>query len=355
MAPSLGTSIVSESNPRLEPGHANDEQAMAANLDLNLGTQGDTTGIALTTAAAWRKYSEDRSLDRTDLRADLTLNQNVSERVSWRASASATRDTTLTSELGTSGSARVGYRHESIGAQLQPQWRASERWTATLQLRTQREFYPSAGSGLTDFKYHSAGLVTSWARTPQDSIGIVVRTGRMSVAGAPTDIKDSSASLQYTLVFRERWNLSLAGGPAWTRGSGSTRHSENFNLELIRDAEYGAVSIAVDRALAPNGNGSLTRRDSLSLQLRRNLAAHLSGSLSARYLRSRNVVDALASGFEEVRYRRVDAGLSWSLAQQWSTVLSAGYSDQRQGADGNRASGADLALGIRWSGTSHVL
>jgi hypothetical protein len=351
---SVNTAVVNESNPRLELASVNDQQAIAANLGVHLERQTERVSVALDSSAARRQYREDRSLDRTDLRADLSLQYAATERLTWSASASATRDTTLTSELGISGETQAGYRHESLGAQLQPQWRLSERWTTSMQLQMQRNYYPSADSGLTDYQYQSAGLVASWRRTRHDSLGIVVRTGQSTVAGAPADIKDASASLQYTLAFAERWNLRLAGGPAWTRRTGSKQHSENFNLELTRGAQYGAVSLSVDRSLAPNGRGSLTRRDSLSLQMSRDMSAQLTGSLSARYLRSSNIVGALASSFEDVRYRRAEAGLNWMLSPQWSTVLNAGYSDQRQGASGTGASGVDLALGVRWSGVNHV-
>jgi hypothetical protein len=354
IAPSIDTSVVNESNPRLELEPASDQQAIAANAAVHLQRQSETLGVALDTSAARRQYSQDRSLDRTDLRLGLSLQHAASERLSWSAMASVTRDTTLTSELGTSGETRVGYRHESLGAQLQPQWQVSERWTATMQLQEQRDYYPSDDSGLTDYRYHSAGLVGSWRRTALDSIGIVVRAGQLQVAGAATDIKDASASLQYRRTINERWNLVLAGGPAWTHGAGSTQRGENFNFELTRGAQYGAVSIFVDRAIAPTGRGYLTRRDSMSLQLRRNFSPHLWGTLGARYLRSRNVIGALDFNFDAVRYRRVDAGLSWAFSPSWSTELHAGYADQLRSVSGAPASGVDLGLGIRWNGKNHV-
>jgi hypothetical protein len=345
---------VNESNPRLELEPAGDQQAMAANLGLRMGIQSETTDIALSSSAAWRQYSEDRSLDRTDLRMDMSMQQASSERVSWLALASATRDTTLTSELGTSGETRVGYRHESLGAQLRPQWRISERWTATMQLQTQHEFYPSAESGLSDYQYHSVGLVSSWRRSPRDTLGIVIRGGQLQVSGALVDATDSSALLEYSLTFDERWNLRLAGGPAWARGTGPTQQGESFSFDLTRGAQYAAVSLSADRSIAPTGRGYLTRRDSLSLQLSRNLATHLSGNLSARYIRSRNVAGALEFTTDDVRYRRVDAGLNWMLSPQWATEMHAGYSDQQRSANGLRSSGVDLGLGIRWNGKNHV-
>ncbi len=354
VAPSIGTSVVNETNPRLAIDSASDQQAFAADLGVRLDRMSETTSITLNSSAARRQYREDRSLDRSDLAVDLSLQQAATERVSWSASASATRDSTLTSELGTSGETQIGYRHESLGAQLRPQWQVSERWSATAMMQVESDFYPSAGSGLFDYRYFSAGLASSWRRSPQDSIGFVVRTGQLQVAQARDDIRDVGASLEYTRTIDERWNLRLGGGPAWMRGSGSTQRGESFSLGLTRAAQYGAVSLAVDRDLAPTGRGYLTRRDSMSLQLSRDLAPHMSGTLGARYLRSRNVVGALGFTFDDVRYRRVDAGLNWSPLQQWSMELRAGYSAQQQSASGAHASGVDLALGLRWNGKNHV-
>jgi hypothetical protein len=248
----------------------------------------------------------------------------------------------------------VGDRHESLGAQLQPQWQLSERWSAAMTTQWQRDFYPSSGGGLIDYLYRSAGLVSIWRRSAQDSIGIVVHAGQLQTDLSPVHIEDASASLQYTFTIDERWNLNLTAGPAWTRRTGSTQRGESFSFGLSRRAQYGAVSLSVDRGIAPTGRGYLTRRDSMSLQLQRDLAPRISGTLSARYLRSRNVVGALDFTFDDVRYRRVDAGLSWSFSPWWSTELRAGYSDQERSAGGVRTSGVDLGLGIRWNGKKHV-
>jgi hypothetical protein len=355
IAPSVGTTVVSESNPRFMLEPVSDQQAITADLGMRMQVQSETTSVVLNTLAARRQYDKDRSLDRTDLRLDLSLQHAASERLSWSAAGSVTRDTTLTSELGTSGATRVGYRHESLNAQLQPQWQLGERWSAATILQWQRDYYPTPSSGLVDYQYRSAGLVSSWRNTSRDSIAFTVRSGQLNVAEAPAAIKDASASLEYKLSIDEQWNLSLAGGPTWSRGSGATLRGENFSFGLTRSAERGSFTLAADRGLAPTGRGFLTRRDSLSLQLRKDFAPQLSGTLGARYLRSRNVVGALGFDFDDVRYRRVDGGLGWTFSQQWITELRAGYADQQQRAiSGALASGFDIGLGIRWNGKNHV-
>ncbi len=354
IAPSFSTSVVGESNPRFLLATANDQQAIAADLGLNLERQTETTNLMLNSSAARRQYQEDRSLNRSDLRMNMSLQHAVTERFSWAAVASATRDTTLTSELGTSGETRVGDRHESAGAQLQPSWQLSERWSTTMLMQWQSDFYPSSNSALVDYRYLSAGLTNTWRRSEQDSIGVVLRASQLQVANSPANIHDASALLQYKRSISERWSLTLAAGPAWTRGARATESGENFSLDIARTALYGAVSLSVDRSIAPTGRGYLTRRDSLALQLRREFTEHLTGTMGARYLRSRNIAGALGFAFDDVRYSRAEAGLNWSASPQWSTDLRAGYSAQKQSFNGVLASGVDVALGIRWNGKNHV-
>lgn len=354
LTPFISTSVINESNPRFALDSPSDEQAIAADLGLSLERQSETSSLKFNSAAARRQYQEDRSLDRSDLRMSMSLQHAVSERISLAAAASATRDTTLTSELGTSGETRVGDRHESVGAQLQPGWQLTERWSATMLMQWQGDFYPESTSGLVDYRYFAAGLTNTWRRSLQDSIGIVLRVSQLQVANAPASIHDASALLQYKRTINERWNLTLAGGPAWTRGARSTESGENFSLDLTRNAQYGAISLSAERSLAPTGRGYLTRRDSMSLQLRKNFTEQITGTLGARYLRSRNVVGALGFTFDDVRYGRAEAGLNWSVSPQWSADLRTGISAQEQGFNGARASGVDVAFGIRWNGTNHV-
>jgi hypothetical protein len=92
----------------------------------------------------------------------------------------------------------------------------------------------------------------------------------------------------------------------------------------------------------------------MSLLLRKDFTEHVTGTLGARYLRSRNVVGALGFTFDDVRYGRADAGLTWSVSPQWSADLRAGISAQEQGFKGARAAGVDVAFGIRWNGINHV-
>jgi hypothetical protein len=354
VAPSVGATIVNESNPSLVAESSEDQRAFATDLNLSLERQTETVSIAFTSSVARRQYREDESLNRSDLNATASLQHAATERFLWSASSTAARDTTLTSELGTSGETRVGYRHESLGAQLQAQWRPTELWSTTMSMQWQGDYYPSEGSGLVDYGYLAASFVNTWRRSSQDSLGIVLHAGRLGISRAPTDIKDTSAALQYTRTIDERWSLIAVAGPAWASGSGGTQRGETYKFDLSRAAQYWAVSLALDRAIAPTGRGYLTSRDSMSLQLRRDLSAQLSGSLAARYLRSRNIVGAQDFVFDDVRYRRIEAGLSWSFAPQWSTNLHAGYADQEQSASGVRVSGVDLGVGIRWSGKNHV-
>jgi hypothetical protein len=353
-APHAGATVVSESNPRMATEAAEDQQAVAVDLDVNIEAKSERSSFALSSSAAHRRYGNDASLNRSDLRVNTSLQHAASERISWSTGASVTRDTTLTSELGTTGETRVGHRHESVGMQLLPTWQVSERWSTTLMMQLQSDFYPSAEIGLVDYTYLSTGLTNTWRRSAQDSMAIVVRAGRLRADQSPVDITDANAQLQYTRTINERWNLTLAVGPAWTRGTGSTQRGESYNFELTRGEQYGAVSLLADRGLAPTGRGYMSRRDSLSLQLRRELSPHMTGTLSARYLHSRNVVGAQDITFDDVSYRRAEAGLNWSFSPQWSTNFHAGYAEQRQRQISTRASGVDLGLGIRWSGKNHV-
>lgn len=329
-----------ESNPRLLPDRKQSAQAGAADLALDLGRSTELLDLDLNAHASVHRYSKDVSLDRDDQQLDLTLSRR-GERYALRGDVSFTRDTTLTSELGTTGITEYNQRHRARGLSFEPTWQLSERVTAGLVAGWQDSLYARAAqSGLVNYNYRYAGLNSEYALGEQSSLSLAVSTGRLD-----TDLYDSTnvdASLQLQHVWSPRWTGALSAGPSWVRtASGAHQQGSVFAASLSRrQAERLNFDASLSRSIAPTGSGFLSRRDTAGLRATAALAEHLTAVVNLSLIHSRDYVPLFGFTINDVRYAREEASLSWQFARDWSLGFAAGHS--RQELLGSDLSGHNL-------------
>jgi len=112
-SPAAEINAQSQQNPGLSP--AEDQQHEMSNgggTSLSLGVQRRTerTTFSLQPSVHALRFADDNNLDRDEEHVDLGYGW-LGEKVSWNAAGNATRDTTLTSELGTTGLTQGNLRH----------------------------------------------------------------------------------------------------------------------------------------------------------------------------------------------------------------------------------------------------
>lgn len=353
LEPNAQVSMLGETNPRLMAGGSEDAQAVSAGADLSLRRATELSTLALSASASQRQYRQASALDRLDTNAAL-LFQARRERFDWQARATATRDTTLTSELGLSGLSENKRRHESAGASLSLNWSATERLGASVGTDVQFDMYPGEDASLVDYRYRSAHLGGSYILGPRSALSLTAQRGELAVSGSNYESTDSALTLQYRFQPSERTSLSIAGGPSRVKGLFSTEDGETFNASLSRSGEYFTATLSGGRRIAPTGRGYLTQRDEASLDLSTNLTERLRSSLSGTYIRSKDVLAGFGFSLSEVRYRRISASLGWQFRQRWSLTVGGGYADQASRGPAAPAGGYDLRAGFNWNGSRHV-
>jgi hypothetical protein len=351
--PTARLQVLTETNPRLVKDGAEDVHGLVAGADLSLLRATELASLSLDASATQRRYDQASALDRLDINTALSLKARR-ERFSWQAAATATRDTTLTSELGLSGQTQVRSRHESASGTLAADWSASERFQVNFGASVQFDFYPGQDVALVDYRYRSANLGGSYALGPRSTLALTAQLGEMAVSGNDYKSNDSVLMLQYQFRPSERFSLAIGGGPSRAKGPGSSENGATFSASLSRIGERVRTSLSGGRRIAPTGRGYLSRRDNASLGLSVSLTEYLNGSLDASYIRSKDVLADFGLSLSDVRYRRATAGLGWQLGRSWSLGASAGYSEQLSRGTSAGGHGFDAQVGISWNGNPHV-
>ncbi|HUG71909.1 MAG TPA: hypothetical protein VMK82_00665 [Steroidobacteraceae bacterium] len=354
--PGVQVRALAETNARLVPaGHPGniDAQAIAAAADLTLQRSTELATLELMAGASQRRYEQDAALDRLDADVGAIL-RGSRERWSWQARTNAARDTTLTSEAGTSGLTDSEQRHETAGGSFTLSWSASERLALNLGAAVQFDFYPGQQAALVDYRYRSAQLGGSYQLSPRSTLAVTASHGELAASGTTHESRDSAVLVQYEVRPAERFSLTLSAGPSRVEGAQSREHGASYSAALSRGGERLTTTLSAGRRIAPTGRGYLTRRDDATLRFTLRLRERLSVNAGAAYIRSKDVLAGLGLRLNSARYRSASAGMDWQIAERWSLAFSGGHVDQITNATGQHASGFNAQLGVSWRGGAHV-
>jgi hypothetical protein len=330
-----------ESNPQLSVGEKHGSQAGVADVSLDLQRRTQLLDLSLNTRASAHRYGGDAGLDREDQRLVLTLSHR-GETYSLGGSASYTRDTTLTSELGTTGNTGFNQRHRARGLSLAPSWQLTERLTTSASMGWQDSTYAGGGSnGLSGYSYKFAGFSAGFDVSELATASLQVKAGRLDSALYAFSTDNIGIRLQLDRTWSPRWSTSIAGGPSRVRMEGRESGGSLFSASVTRQSQRLALSLSLGRDNAPNGSGLLSRRDDVSLNANLALREHVSATAGFSMIRSTDLLPEAGFTISDVRYSRVDVSLSWSFARDWSLAVGAGRSEQKMlgGAPGRNMDG----------------
>jgi hypothetical protein len=340
----------------MEVGGGDSQESIGAHAGLSLTRRTEQLELVSSSRINFQRYRQDTGLDRNDQQLDLSLHWR-GEHFSWTGSADAARDTTLTSELGTTGLTQFNGRHASYNFSLGPSWNISERMSMGSNVALQLNRYPGGSPGLSDYRYGTASVNASYQVTERASLSLVGSAGHFTSDNSFASATDnSSVNLQAQYAWAEIWTISGSAGPSWVKADRGREQGLIFSASVARRLELSSLSLSASRSQSPSGFGNLTDTDEVRLSFTRQISEHLSGSLSSGLVRRRDALPAFGLELPEVRYQQFDASLAWQIAQSWQVVFGANNRSQRLATD----SGSALArsyegmLTLSWNGNSHV-
>lgn len=361
MTPSANLLTQAQQNPRLAvDDDSKHDVSSGLGLTAGLGILRRTERTTLSVSPLVRayRYDDNNNLDRDEEALGITYGW-VGETVSWDSNVSAARDTTLTSELGTTGLTQGNLRHESWDVSVGPSWQLTERWRLRANAETYAHRYPDRQSALLDYGYSTAMLSTSYVASEKLVVSLFGTAGRLNSDGNTGNTDDKSANVQLQYSWSLLTSFGAAIGRSWvTSDTGESRKGLLFNLSASHVFEKSSLSFNVSRRQAPSGRALLTEADEASVNAATQITERLSATATASYSKRRNVLRSFNFDLQEVRYTRAQLGLAWVLAPNWKLGFAAGSTTQQVGSDFVQGDltgrGFEVSLGLSWNGDPYV-
>jgi hypothetical protein len=342
-------------NPRLVYGGGSTVEGGTAELSAAISRRTERSDISISPSIRLRRYSGDENLDGTDDVIHITAKQ-LTERATWTFAGTALRDTTLTSELGTTGFTQVNKRRDYADLSLGPSFQITERFQLSLGVYGLSTHYEdNANTGLLDYRYASASITGTRQVNERSQLAIAVNGGRNFVPDAPVnEMKNYSATLQYVYQWNPTWNVTLWGGPSRVTSEFSTDNGKIYGVSLRHQGERFTIDASAERNARPTGSGIIEQVDAATLSDSFRITERLSSGVGLSYTHSRESARAVQFRPPDVKYLHVDANLTWQCMERLNIVLSAGRNTQRSDFQNGTAKGYLVSVGFNWLGMPKV-
>lgn len=341
-------------NPRLVAGGDMSDETGQLTIDGKTTAQTERDSLTLTPRFTLTRYVHDTDLNREE--GSLTVNfKEKLERGQWTFDGIASTDSTLTSELGTTGITYVNLRHNTGLAELGYVYSSSERLSWSLQVGGQIARYEDAKEfGLTNYDYGSVQFGPSWNFSELVLGSVTLEADRLNPETGAKQT-DYSASLQLQRSFSERysWHASLGGarvnyGSTETSASSSST-SAQYEVGATYKGERLQWDLSARRAIVPIGLGLLAPQTVVALVIAANTSEYSTLSLSLNGIRSDAVFVDHFPVYGGATWGQ--AGVEWrhNFTTHWAFTV--GYQQSRARAlDVTEwANGKQAHIGISWN------
>lgn len=352
----VGTSYAD--NPRLRSEGGTSTSGAVGELNASLKRLTERSELTLRPRLLSSRYSDDETLD-SDNQYITGGYRWMGERSEWNMELGFTRDTTLTSELGTTGLVQSNRRHEAGNFTVSPTVMFTERISVGVQMYLADNRYVDAEqTGLVDYGYTALSLFSTIALTDAGSaLTLTAQGGELSTQGFfGSDTRDGSLRLGWSFRPGLLWTVEFSAGPSWIDTEQVSDTGYVFDSEIKRRGERWSLTANAGRSQSPTGRGVLTRRDEIKLSFNRALTERLSTNVGARWVRSEDLLPQQGTAATyQVEYARLDLGASWYLSRDWSLSLQLSGNTQGYELAPERATGYRASLSVIWNGQPQSL
>jgi len=350
LAPHFGLNGEYNTNPYLQTQNPGDRSGGTFDASFPLGAKTETFDFKLGLDAHVWRYSNDVFQNRDDEKLSAMITQ-TGEHNSWGSSAAWTRDTTLSSELGTTGLTQTNTRHNRYEASITPQVQLSERSQTTFGVSGQVNRYQDAAlTGLFDYSYGSVYAGYSRLVSELTTVGF----GGVASAQSVPDRSSSdtvNALLRITLShdYSDRLHLESYAGPIYAHSQTLAHWGAGGRLALKYGGLHTDYSFSAERQLAPAGLGNLTLQNTASLNMTNRLKEKLSIDTTLAYQSSRDALTVAGTSVYRTYYWRAEESLHWQCTETLSIGMAAGEIRQKSSGQAAYADGFAARLGVNWT------
>lgn len=352
----VGTSYAD--NPRLLAEGGSSSSGAIGEMKASLKRLTDRSELALRPRFVSARYSDDESLDSDDQFVTAGYRW-VGERSEWNSELGLTRDTTLTSELGSTGLVQSNRRHEAASLTVSPEVMFTERVSGGLQMFLVDNRYVDAdATGLVDYRYTALSLFSTVVLSESGSaLTVTAQSGELSTGGFfGSETRDGTLRLGWSFQPWLLWTATLSAGPSMVETDAGSDSGFVFDSEVKRQGDRWSLTANAGRNQSPTGRGVLTRRDEIKLSFNRSITERLSANVAARWVRSEDLLQQQGSATTyHADYSQLGVGANWRLSRDWSLSLQLSANTQNYELAAERANGYRASLSMVWNGQPQSL
>jgi hypothetical protein len=337
------------------PENGTSSAGAVGELQARIDSRTDRSRLSIQPRLRSARYQDDASLDSDDQYLDTSFDFS-SEKSSWTAAVGLTRDTTLTSEVDTTGIVQANRRHEGISLSGSPTFALTQRLSAGGQLYwLDNHYVDAAATGLVDYEYRAASLFTQFSWSELSLLTLTADAGELVVPSQDSNTRNATLRLGWRYQPAPLWTLEISAGPSVVEADSGSDNGSVFKLDLRRNAERWSFNTSAGRDLTPTGRGVLTRRDQVSFGASRKLTEFVSTGISIRGVRNQDLGAQRQVTFEEIEYGRIDVRVDWRVSQQWTVALGLAAATQSYESRPDSANNYRASLSIVWNGQPQLL
>ncbi|MGE0188353.1 MAG: hypothetical protein AB7F79_02845 [Steroidobacteraceae bacterium] len=340
-----------DDNARLSTLNVVSAASGSSDLSAKLLYQDDSFLCSINPRMLALRYDGDRTLNRTEGYLTL-LARRTTETGSNSVSLAGTSDTTLTSELGTTGLSEINKQRRNVATTINTQWDVTEKFSTSTQLYAAANRYIDAKqTGLVDYNYGSVLINSVYQWTNQSSLSLQASAGKLQVPEyARLNKTNQSVTLGYVVQWSPQWSSNVSLGPSRIQTRSGTQSGSVYNIGFSREAERSMFSASVAREVTPNGFGSLSQREKYQFNWNVQLTDRWSSNWSATAIRNENIAESGAPAGDRLTYSDISGSVTWRITPTWGTAFTIGQTRQRVGDNQTTAARNHAVLSISWNG-----
>ena len=363
----INTSMIYDDNILFSTTQPKESWGLLAATGISLNRNTEITRASLKGSLFIREYDEPAMIDTVDQHLDINLSR-YTERHEVGVQVGRHRDTTVRSEIDSTGPVRVDRRVEKHS--LQPYWnyQLSQRDSLQLSYMWTNVDYDALPTEFSDYTYTVWQLGYRRQVSQKTALNIQYSYSEFKVpdigfAGLPgvessttTDSVFIGASHRFTETLSADIQLGrreteenitfipIAGQPVITNTSKSTL----YVFSLTGEGESNNWVLSVKRDLRPGSFGQLNQTDKAQLKINSKISGRTQLLLDAGYLNSKS--SSNTRSFER-RHYWVQPGLSYSVDRRITLAASYRYSRQEYDNTNNNSAVSNrilITLNYQW-------
>ncbi|MES9962296.1 MAG: hypothetical protein ABW116_02045 [Candidatus Sedimenticola sp. 20ELBAFRAG] len=348
-----------DDNARFSSTNPEGSFSLTGTAQSDFGYRGDHS--ELTGVASWssRRFDNLPDLDTDDQSLSLDL-KTESELSQFGLQVMFDRDSTLTSELESTGLVQVSSRRER--SHMKPYWQHDINERTQLNFaydHTDVSYDDAAATGLVDYIHSTGNLGLTYQLLENTQLSFSVFGGNFEADAVNTEVDTLAFHAGAIHRFSETFTANLSVGVAANEASFKdsldqmTSHNNSATLldaGLTKEWESSRFELSASITETPSGHGRLLRRKALGMKLQTDYSERLNIALNAKIFRNKSG-GGMNVAASDRNYFSVTPRFAYELSE-W-TSLTGEYRYRSQEFTSNNNSSAEsnaffVSLRYRW-------